>query len=83
MNMRKSILAPSQSNVSGSVLRLKAVEMRARPQFVFPVPFQTGQFTTHAPAAVLAEISSHLVSTSGRLRIVVPRGCIEALRPCR
>ncbi len=28
--------------------------------FVFPVPFQTGQFTTHAPAAVLAEISSPL-----------------------
>ncbi len=24
------------------------------------MPFQTGQFTTHAPAAVLAEISSHL-----------------------
>ncbi len=28
--------------------------------FVFPAPFQTGQFTTHAPAAVMAEISSPL-----------------------
>ncbi len=37
--MRKSILAPSQSNVSGSVLRLKAVEMRARPPVCLPCAF--------------------------------------------
>ncbi len=39
VNMRKSILAPSQSNVSGSVLRLKAVEMRARPPICLPCAF--------------------------------------------
>ncbi len=39
VNMRKSILAPSQSNVSGSVLRLKAVEMRARPPDCLPCAF--------------------------------------------
>ncbi len=39
MNMRKSILAPSQSNVSGSVLRLKAVEMCARPPVCLPCAF--------------------------------------------
>ncbi len=39
VNMRKSILAPSQSNVSGSVLRLKAVEMRSRPPFCLPCAF--------------------------------------------
>ncbi len=39
VNMRKSILAPSQSNVSGCVLRLKAVEMRARPPVCLPCAF--------------------------------------------
>ncbi len=39
VNVRKSILAPSQSNVSGSVLRLKAVEMRARPPVCLPCAF--------------------------------------------
>ncbi len=39
VNMCKSILAPSQSNVSGSVLRLKAVEMRARPPVCLPCAF--------------------------------------------
>ncbi len=39
VNMHKSILAPSQSNVSGSVLRLKAVEIRARPPFYLPCAF--------------------------------------------
>ncbi len=39
VNMRKSILAPSQSNVSGSVLRLKAVETRARPPVCLPCAF--------------------------------------------
>ncbi len=39
VNMHKSILAPSQSNVSGSVLRLKAVEMRAWPPVCLPCAF--------------------------------------------
>ncbi len=42
------------------------------------MPFQTGQFTTHAPAAVwLKSRVTWTAWTSGRLRIVVP--CIEAL----
>ncbi len=35
----QSLLAPSQSNVSGSVLRLKAVEICARPPFCLPCAF--------------------------------------------
>ncbi len=50
--------------------------------FVFPAPFQTGQFTTYVPAAVLAEISSPLDGVDfGLLRSAVSRGYIEALRP--
>ncbi len=62
VNMHKSILAPSQSNVSGSVLSTKAVEIRARPPFYLPCAFsKLGSLQrTHAPAAVLAEISSAL-----------------------
>ncbi len=53
--------------------------------FVFNAPFQTGQFTTHAPAEVLAKLRVPWIAwTSGRLRIDVSRGSIEALRPwCR
>ncbi len=39
VNMHKSILAPSQSDVSGSVLRLKTVEMRTRPPVCLPCAF--------------------------------------------
>ncbi len=61
VNMRKSILAPSQSNVSGSVLRLKAVEIRARPAVCLPCAFSNwAVYYTCARTAVLAEISSHL-----------------------
>ncbi len=80
VNMHKSILAPSQSNVSGSVLRLKA-----GCHFVFPVPFQTGQFTKEHMRPLQFWLKSRVpwtAWTSGRLRIVVSRGYIEALRPC-
>ncbi len=50
-------------------------------QFVFNAPFQTGQFTTHAPAEDLAEL--WVTWTSGLLRIAVSRGSIKALRPWR
>ncbi len=71
MDMCKSILAPSQS-----------ITERSGRHFVFPAPFQTGQFTTYVPAAVLAEISSPLDGVDfGLLRSAVSRGYIEALRP--
>ncbi len=60
MNMRKSILAPSQSNVSGSVLRLKAVETRARPPVCLPCAFSNWTVYYTCARCSLAEISSHL-----------------------
>ncbi len=79
--MHKSILAPSQSNVSGSVLRLKAVEMHAQPPVCLPCAFSNWTvYYTWARCSFGWNLESLGTAwTSGRLRIMVPRGCIEAL----
>ncbi len=84
VNMCKSILAPSQSNVSGSVLRLKAVETRARPPVCLPCAFSNWTVYYTCARCSLAEISSHLDGVDfGPFAHRGPPRLHRISRPCR